>query len=63
MDIGFLLDRTYGELAQQTWIEGLPEKSFWRGVKTGDRTNIPALTYRCEKCGYLESYANLEVGL
>lgn len=58
MDVGFVVDRAHGgALAQQSWVEGIPEKSFWTGLKTGDRTSVSVLTYRCEKCGYLESYA------
>jgi hypothetical protein len=40
------------------WVEGTPEKSFWVGLKTADRAVLPVTTYRCVRCGYLESYAN-----
>jgi hypothetical protein len=39
------------------WIEGTPEKSFWFGVRLGAKRRITTSTYRCTKCGYLESYA------
>ena len=39
------------------WVEGPPEKSFWVGLKLKDRDRIPISTFRCENCGYLESYA------
>jgi len=60
MDIGFLMDKSH-TFAQLAWVEGIPEKSFWTGLKISDRTNIPVLTFRCEKCGYLESFANVQV--
>jgi len=56
---GFALDRTEGQGKWiSTWIAGAPERSFWVGIKTSDRENIPIRTFRCSGCGYLESYAN-----
>jgi hypothetical protein len=58
MELGFVLDRGHhNSAAEQTWIEGEPEKSFWTGIKTKDREKHAIETYRCERCGYLESYA------
>jgi len=41
-----------------TWVEGRPETSFFTGMKTArhDQFNISAR--RCEKCGFLEFFAN-----
>ena len=58
MSTGFMLDRGDSDrkhVAQ--WIEGVPEKSFWTGLSVKKRVVIPAVTYRCTGCGYLESYA------
>jgi len=55
---GFLLDRgdhDYQRVAE--WIEGTPEDSFWSGTKIKGRARHRVQAYRCEKCGYLESYA------
>ena len=57
MDEGFMLDRTHGANVQSSWVEGPPEKSFWQGLKMKGRAVIPVTTYRCSKCGYLESFA------
>jgi predicted nucleic-acid-binding Zn-ribbon protein len=57
MEEGFLLDRTYGGNFPGKWIEGEPEKSFWTGTKTANKTQIDIATFRCVACGYLESYA------
>lgn len=59
MHAGFLMDRAdYNVPAVTRWVEGTPEKSFWTGLKTNDRAVLAVTSYRCERCGYLESYAN-----
>lgn len=57
MEEGFLLDQTYGTRAPVDWIEGPPEKSIWNGLKLGDRMRMTVETWRCGRCGFLESYA------
>ena len=54
---GFVLDQTYGANLQAKWVEGPPTPSFWTGVKMKGRELHPVVTFRCEGCGYLESYA------
>jgi Domain of unknown function (DUF6487) len=60
MDEGFIVDNTYGERLQSQWVEGKPQRSFWTGVKLAKDAKHPVATFRCEKCGYLESYAPVE---
>lgn len=58
MSEGFVLDRgDYNSKNLQKWVEGEPTKSFWRGLDTHDRDQYEVSTWRCDKCGYLESYA------
>jgi len=58
MSDGFVLDLgDHNSSNQQKWIEGEPAKSFWFGLKTSDRDKYAITTYRCDRCGYLESYA------
>ena len=57
MKEGFVLDRDQSRNRVEEWVEGEPEPSFWTGVKRLGRTRIEIATYRCPKCGYLESYA------
>jgi hypothetical protein len=57
MEPGFMPDTTYGGHLTTSWVEGEPVKSFWVGLKLGDKRRIPIRTDRCTKCGYLESYA------
>jgi uncharacterized Fe-S cluster-containing MiaB family protein len=58
MSEGFVLDHGDANAAsQQKWVEGAPERSFWLGLRTKGRDKFRVRTYRCDKCGYLESYA------
>ena len=59
MEPGFVLDRGHhNSKTTQQWVEGAPERSFWTGVKTKGKVQHVVSTYRCERCGYLESYAH-----
>lgn len=59
MEEGYVLDLgNSNRRHQETWVEGAPESSFWRGLKTEGRENLPVTTWRCRACGCLESYAN-----
>ncbi len=42
---------------QSRWAPGEPNKSFWTGLKVPKGAAIPIVTLRCERCGFLESYA------
>lgn len=59
MDPGYTLDQGHHNTFKQAkWVEGAPEKNFWTGLKTKDRSVIPITTYRCPRCGLLASFAN-----
>jgi hypothetical protein len=55
---GFVLDRTYGANDISKWVEGEPEKSWWAGTNISDKKLFEIKTFRCIRCGCLESYAN-----
>lgn len=58
MSDGFVLDRgDHNSRNLQKWVEGEPLKSFWLGLRTKGRETYEVTTYRCDRCGYLESYA------
>ena len=58
MEQGFVVDKGhYSAPETQEWVEGAPERSVWTGLKTKERAVRPVTTYRCARCGYLESYA------
>ena len=56
MEEGFVLDNADGGARRVSeWVEGAPQTSFWLGLKVSEARKI--VTYRCESCGFLESYA------
>ena len=58
MEPGFVMDRGHANaLSAQQWVEGQPERSIWTGIKTKGKERHKVTTFRCERCGYLESYA------
>ena len=57
MDEGFILDDTHGGRVQAEWAEGPPRRSIWTGIKIAKDARHPITAFRCQKCGYLESYA------
>jgi hypothetical protein len=62
MEPGFVMDRGHANAgSEQEWVEGDLEKSFWLGIRTKGREKFGVRTFRCERCGYLESYANADV--
>lgn len=63
MEPGVLLDKgDHNTLNAPEWLEGEPEKSFWFGLKTKGKDRYRVHTWRCPRCGYLESYAGPESG-
>jgi predicted nucleic-acid-binding Zn-ribbon protein len=59
MELGFVVDHTYGGgYAASEWAKGEVKPSFWTGVQVGDRQRHRIQTFRCSRCGYLESYAH-----
>ncbi len=61
LEEGFTLDLVHHNQSRQaSWIEGKPVRSFWTGLATRGRARHKILTYRCGRCGFLESYAPTE---
>jgi hypothetical protein len=57
MEAGYVVDEIHGGYKQPTWVAGVPEKSIWVGLKLRKKVRVPVRTYRCPKCGGLESFA------
>jgi len=62
LQLGFTADRAdYSVLTQSLWIEGEPHGAKFLGLNVGldarDRARYDVVTYRCERCGLLKSYA------
>ncbi len=60
MSPGYLLDHSHGYFAQGAWVAGVPEKSFWSGLKMRGKLKYPITSYRCVRCHLLVSYAHPE---
>ena len=61
MQEGFIPDTNSGMNFINSWVEGSPEKSLLRGVKVEGKRQYRISVFRCDHCGYLESYARVEV--
>ena len=58
MGPGYLLEFTDDNSRRATdWVEGEPEKGFLGTLKIKGHKRLPVVTYRCDRCAYLESYA------
>ena len=56
MEAGFIFDHVFGGTAQLGWGKGEPVRSM-RGVSSPTGLDpYPITSYRCTKCGLLESY-------
>jgi hypothetical protein len=59
MDRGFVPDSVSYASRQSTWFEGAPKVRLLRGgIKRPTASGLPIVTYRCTRCGLLESYAH-----
>lgn len=54
---GFELDESHGWRRPAGWVEGKPQRSVWTGVSLRGRRQLPIRSFRCRRCGFLESYA------
>lgn len=57
MSEGFVLDEGYGTFKVSTWQSGAPKASFWQGIKQSKADQLKITCWRCDNCGFLESYA------
>lgn len=53
---GYVLDFTPVGGRVRMWHSGPPKKAGWSGIKDST-SQIPIGTFRCQSCGFLESYA------
>ena len=66
MEQGYLPDASHGATILGRWAKGLPRRAWidwWDGlfIKEPNRLAVlPISTFRCQTCGYLESYARDE---
>jgi hypothetical protein len=57
MQPGYIVDEGHATRTVANWVAGEPERSMWNGLKLRGKEKLPIATYRCGRCGFLESYA------
>ena len=57
MKEGFPVDMVHNSARVAQWMEGPPEVWFLNILRTRGKRKLPIESWRCMKCGYLESYA------
>ena len=57
MTEGVVIDQSENGRGVAKWVAGPVEKSIWVGLKLKGKKPIETRTYRCNRCGFLESYA------
>ena len=57
---GYVMDFTPFGLRVSHWNAGIPKKASWVGI-VDSPSQIPIGTFRCQSCGFLESYAREEL--
>ena len=56
MDQGYIPESQNESKVIETWFEGEPKKAFF-GLNTVGIRHFETKTWRCNGCGFLESYA------
>ncbi len=57
MTAGVVVDHGYGRNYPERWQPGEPTMSFWTGLHEDKKAQMDVETWRCDRCGFLESYA------
>jgi hypothetical protein len=60
METGYIPSTDNGHREAAQWNRGIPETSWFYGLKYPDEQPIPVRVYRCGACGFLEAFANPE---
>ena len=58
MAAGYLVDQGHANSRVVSgWVEGEPGKTSFFNLNVDDRLQLEVRTFRCSRCGFLESYA------
>ena len=57
MSVGFATVATDSGSKPVNWVEGEPVRNMWGWLKLGKKAKREIQTWRCARCGFLESYA------
>jgi len=62
MEEGYIPNRGIGfkklQASSPVWISGKPENSFLGYLDLDGKMTFDIITFRCQDCGYLESYSH-----
>ncbi|MDB5677093.1 MAG: hypothetical protein JWM94_95 [Sphingomonas bacterium] len=57
MTVGVIVGRNHGSSYPERWQKGEAIVSKWWGLREDRKAQLDVETWRCTRCGYLESYA------
>ena len=57
MTVGVIVDQTSRAAFPDRWQKGEPSVSKWWGLRQDKKAQLDVETWRCTRCGFLESYA------
>ena len=57
MTEGFLIDSSHNAVRVAHWAEDPPSYWFLKVLRMKGRRRLPVETWRCSRCGFLESWA------
>lgn len=57
MAVGVIVDHSHGKSYPERWQKGEASVSKWWGLREDRRAQLDVQTWRCSRCGFLESYA------
>lgn len=59
MDLGFMLDHAHSGYGMPTFVMG-PLRKRWWGIQIKGQPKFDVVSFRCSRCGFLESHALIE---
>ena len=59
MDLGFMFNESQSGSGMPTFMMG-PFRKRWWGIQTKGQPKFDVVTFRCSRCGFLESHALIE---
>lgn len=57
MAVGVIVDHSHGSSFPARWQRGAAVVSKWWGLRQDRKAQLDVQTWRCNRCGFLESYA------
>lgn len=57
MAVGVIIGRSHGASYPERWQKGEASVSKWWGLREDRKAQLDVQTWRCGRCGFLESYA------